>query len=189
MLSLDFLPHGCTGSWNVCIPYPTQFCLMGTSMAISLIPEEFGKETLYLLTFSFFMQMDSRIFCRNQNIIMRKDNKSGRFSVKYLCGLLSPTHYPNNDFSFAGIWKGVVPPKVEIFCWMAIINRLNTRGVLVRRGVLDSSDSNCPICLVEEESVDHLILHCHKHWIIWSKIIKWWGLSWCCPKKFSGLFS
>jgi len=102
MLSLAFLPHGCIGSWNVCLPYPTQFCLIGTSMAISLIPEEFGKETLYLLTFSFFMQMDSRIFCRNQNIIIRKDNKSGRFSVKSLYGLLSPTHYPNNDFSFAG---------------------------------------------------------------------------------------
>ena len=118
-----------------------------------------------------------------------KDNKSGRFSVKSLCGLLSPTHYSTNGFSFAGIWKGVVPPKVEIFCWMAIINKLNTRGVLVRRGVLDSSNSNCPICLVEEESVDHLLLHCHKHWIIWSRIIKWWGLSWCCPKNLSCLFS
>jgi hypothetical protein len=72
---------------------------------------------------------------------------------------------------------------------MTIINRLNTQGVLVRRSVLDRSDSNCPNCLVEEESVHHLILHCHKHWIIWSKIIKWWGLSWCCPKNLSGLFS
>jgi len=72
---------------------------------------------------------------------------------------------------------------------MTIINRLNTRGVLVRRGVLECLNFNCPICLVEEESVDHLILHCHKHWIIWSKIIKWWGLSWCCPKNLSGLFS
>jgi len=118
-----------------------------------------------------------------------KDNNSGRFSVKSLCGLLSPKPCTNNVFSFAGIWKGIVPLKVEIFCWMAIINRINTRCMLVRRGILGSSESNCPICLVEAESVDHILLHCHKHWLIWSKIIKWWGLVWCCPKSFSDLWS
>ena len=87
------------------------------------------------------------------------------------------------------IWKGIVPPKIEIFCWMAIINRINTRCMLVRRGILSSSKSNCPICLVEAESVDHILLQCHKHWLIWSKIIKWWGLVWCCPKSFSDLWS
>jgi hypothetical protein len=45
----------------------------------------------------------------------------------------------NSAFSFAGIWKGIVPPKVEIFCWMAIINRINTQCMLVRRGILGSS--------------------------------------------------
>jgi hypothetical protein len=105
-----------------------------------------------------------------------KDNKSGRFSVKSLCGLLSPEPSTNNGFSFVRIWKGIVPPKVEIFCWIAIINIINTRCMLVQIGILDSSESNCPICLVEEESVDHILLHCHKHRLIWSKIIKWWGL-------------
>nr|XP_034889198.1 uncharacterized protein LOC118029425 [Populus alba] len=118
-----------------------------------------------------------------------KDNNSGRFSVKSLCGLLSPKLSTNNAYSFAGIWKGIVPPKVDIFCWMAIINRLNIRCMLVRRGILGSSESNCPICLVEVESVDHILLHCHKHWLIWSKIIKWWGLVWCCPKSFSDMWS
>nr|XP_034930821.1 uncharacterized protein LOC118061489 [Populus alba] len=140
-------------------------------------------EQLYIVLSKVHLDSES------EDRLIWKDNKSGRFSVKSLCGLLSPTHYSTNGFSFAGIWKGVVPPKVEIFYWMAIINRLNTRGVLVRRGVLDSSHSNCPICQVEEESVDHLLLHCHNHWIIWSKIIKWWGLSWCCPKNLSCLFS
>jgi hypothetical protein len=113
-----------------------------------------------------------------------KDNKTGRFSVKSLCGLLSPKPYTNSGFSFAGIWKGIVPPNVEIFCWIAIINRINTQCMLVRRGILDISESNCPICLAEKDSVDHIMLYCHKHWIIWSKIIKWWGLDWCCSKSF-----
>ena len=72
---------------------------------------------------------------------------------------------------------------------MAIINRINTRCMLVRRGILGSSESNYPICLMEEESIDHILLHCHKHWLIWSKIIKWWVLVWCCPKSFSDMWS
>ena len=34
-----------------------------------------------------------------------------------------------------------------------------------------------------------LIIHCHKHWIVWSKIINWWGLAWCCLKNLAALFS
>jgi len=95
-----------------------------------------------------------------------KDNKTGRFSVKFLSELLSPKPYTKSDFCFAGIWKGIVPPKVEIFCWMAIINRINTWCMLVWRGILGISKSNCPICLAQKESVDHILLHCHKYWII-----------------------
>jgi len=66
---------------------------------------------------------------------------------------------------------------------------MKTSCMLVRRGILGCSESYCPICLVEEESVDHILLHCHKHWLIWSKIIKWWGLVRFCPKSFSNMWS
>ncbi|XP_073266626.1 uncharacterized protein [Populus alba] len=71
------------------------------------------------------LQMDKH----GEDRLIWKDNNFGRFSVKSLCGLLSPKPSTNNAFSFAGIWKGIVPPKVEIFCWMTIINRINTRLV------------------------------------------------------------
>lgn len=114
-------------------------------------------DQLYTILSTVLMDKDG------EDRLIWKDNNSGRFSVKSLCGLLSSKPSTNNAFSFAGIWKGIVPPKVEIFCWMAIINRINTRCMLVRRGILGSSESNCPICLVEAESVDHILLHCHKH--------------------------
>nr|XP_034926763.1 putative disease resistance protein RGA4 [Populus alba] len=44
-----------------------------------------------------------------------KANSTGRFSVKSLCGLLSPNPPMDTSFSFIGIWRGIVPPKVEIF--------------------------------------------------------------------------
>ncbi|XP_073262649.1 uncharacterized protein [Populus alba] len=88
----------------------------------------------------------------DEDRLVWKANSTGRFSVKSLCGMLSP--YPSMDtsFSFTGIWRGIVPPKVEIFCWMAIIKKINTRSMLVRKGILDISAAACPICFIEEES-------------------------------------
>ena len=118
-----------------------------------------------------------------------KANSSGRFSIKSLCGLLSPNLPMDTSFSFSGIWRGIVPHKIEVFYWMAIINNINTRSMLVNRGILDIFDATRPICLAEEESIDHILLYCHNHWIIWSKIINWWSLVWCCPKNLATLFS
>lgn len=131
------------------------------------------------------MQLDKEA----EDRLVWKANNTGRYSVKSLCGLLSPSSPLNTVFSFKGIWRGLVPPKVEVFCWMAIINKINTRSMLVKRGILDISAAICPICLAEEEMVDHLFIHCYKHWLIWSKIINWWGLAWCCPRNLANLFS
>jgi hypothetical protein len=43
-----------------------------------------------------------------------KANSTSRFSVKSPCGLLSPKPPINTSFSFTGIWRGIVPPKVEV---------------------------------------------------------------------------
>jgi hypothetical protein len=64
-------------------------------------------------------------------------NSIREFSVKSLCWLLNSSLRINNNISFNGLWKGLVPPKVEVFCWLAILNRLNTRGMLSKRGIID----------------------------------------------------
>ena len=86
-----------------------------------------------------------------------KANSTGRFSVKSPCGLLSHKPPIDTSFSFTEIWRGIVPLKVEVFCWMAIIKKINTRSMLVRRCRLDISAAACPICLDEEELVDHTL--------------------------------
>jgi len=78
---------------------------------------------------------------------------------------------------------------MEISFWMVILNKINTRGVLVRRGILGINDAMCPLCMSTfVELVDHLTIHCHYRWSIWLKLIEWWGLSWCCPGNLSDLF-
>jgi len=41
-------------------------------------------------------------------------------TLSSLCGLLSPTCRSSNFISFKCVWKGIVPPKMEVFCRLAI---------------------------------------------------------------------
>ena len=47
-----------------------------------------------------------------------------------------PSSNSNNLLSFRGLWKGLVPPKIEVFCWMAILDKINMRKGLARRGII-----------------------------------------------------
>jgi hypothetical protein len=71
---------------------------------------------------------------------------------------------------------------------MAIFGKINTRGVLVCRGILDARDASCPFCLVLEESVDHVLIHCPNTLHIWARFIDWWSISWSCPGNLSDMF-
>ena len=72
-----------------------------------------------------------------ENKLIWKNNTTDRFLVKSFWGLLSSNPSIDTIFIFAGIWRGIVPFKVEIFCWIAIINKINIRNMLVKRGILD----------------------------------------------------
>ena len=85
------------------------------------------------------------------------------YTLSSPCGLLSPTCRSSNFISFKGIWKGIVPPRMEVFCWLAIVGRINTRGVLVRRGIIGVEEGSCPVSSLETASVEHLVIHCQNH--------------------------
>jgi len=46
---------------------------------------------------------------------------------------------------------------------MVVPGEVNTRGVLVRWGILEARDAHYPLYLALEESMDHLLIHCHNH--------------------------
>ena len=51
-----------------------------------------------------------------------------------------------------------MPPKVALFAWEASWGKILTMEQLQRRGY--SLANRCFLCLSEEETVDHLSLHC-----------------------------
>lgn len=86
------------------------------------------------------------------------------------------------------IWKNICLPKVELIVWMPIQNCISAKSVLVRRGILDNSHNICPLCNIEEESLDHLLLLCNVARKVWDEIFVWWQMTWNCQTTFKGLF-
>lgn len=71
---------------------------------------------------------------------------------------------------------------------MAVQERVLTRSVLVRRGILNEEYNFCPLCNNEEETPNHLLVLCDSARRVWNEIMKWWSIVWVCPATLKGLF-
>ena len=56
-------------------------------------------------------------------------------------------------------------PKIKIFLWQICHNALPVRGTSLRRGC--RVDSQCPICLGDIETIDHLFRQCPSTYSVW----------------------
>jgi hypothetical protein len=75
----------------------------------------------------------------------------------------------SNPGNGEGIWKVVwqlkIPTAVKIFLWRACHNLLPTKANLMQRGVVE--ELMCPICLREEESIEHIVWACSSAVDVW----------------------
>ncbi|KAK8534667.1 hypothetical protein V6N12_057311 [Hibiscus sabdariffa] len=81
------------------------------------------------------------------------------------------------------VWHGVAPPKVEIFLWFFVRQRISVRVELAARGLILSliNDVSCPLCGQAPESVVHLLFSCNVAWKVWMRCAAFWGLSLTFP--------
>ncbi|XP_009779248.1 uncharacterized protein LOC107791302 [Nicotiana tabacum] len=66
-------------------------------------------------------------------------------------------------------------PKWTFILYMAILGKMNTRDRLARWGV--TNELLCPMCKVEEESLEHMFFKCSFTAAIWSKVLQWMGIT------------
>ncbi|KAK9000846.1 hypothetical protein V6N11_081330 [Hibiscus sabdariffa] len=95
----------------------------------------------------------------------------GRFSVKslvnkVLVGSLS------GGVRESVVWRGVAPPKVEMFVWLVIRQRIPVKTELAIRGVSVTSNTLCPLCGLVPESVVHLLFN-YSIWHFFPYAILW----------------
>ena len=109
------------------------------------------KELLSILANTFFYRdsKDSRIW---------KPSTYWEFSTKAFYLSLERTHSHRATSSL--VWLGLAPPRVDAFCWLAVVGKGSTVDNL-RRGLTSNNNSNtCVMCSKEEEFVDNLFLQC-----------------------------
>ncbi|XP_029148758.1 uncharacterized protein [Arachis hypogaea] len=69
------------------------------------------------------------------------------------------------NYSFTNsIWKGLVPPRVELFIWFVLIDRVNTKDRLCRFGIIGHDNNMCALCSKDAKNVYHLFLGCEFTW-------------------------
>ncbi|KAK1421261.1 hypothetical protein QVD17_23454 [Tagetes erecta] len=65
----------------------------------------------------------------------------------------------------------LVPSKVNIFVWRALINGIQTKEALHHRNIVPNP--MCPSCGTNNESPDHVLLNCERALKVWHAVFKW----------------
>ena len=117
-------------------------------------------------------------------------DSSHSFSSKSAFNKLRETINMNVFSPFKMIWKSIIPHKVKVFAWLVALGRIDTCDVLQKkRPYCVLYPSWCVLCKREEETIDHLFIHCNFSSRIWWKVLKVFGLSWVVPGSCYGLLS
>lgn len=74
-----------------------------------------------------------------------------------------------------------------MMAWQAVLERLSKMDRLKKIGVLQNQTYKCVFCNMEEESNNHIFLHCNFVWSVWGEHLKWFGLSLAIPKDLKSM--
>ncbi|GKV11209.1 hypothetical protein SLEP1_g22480 [Rubroshorea leprosula] len=117
-----------------------------------------------------------------------KYDAEGRYVVKTAYEFLDPEECLLERHLCKLIWCKLVPSKVGFFGWRLCLDRLPTRWNLRQRGVVLQGDGLvCGLCKEGVEDVNHLFCTCKSAWLVWVKVIKWWGLEVVMPDTVRGV--
>ncbi|XP_057763530.1 uncharacterized protein LOC130983559 [Arachis stenosperma] len=120
---------------------------------------------------------------REDRVVWKYDRR-GIFTTNSFVQVMQEELIPEEVTSYSftrTIWKGLVPPRVELFVWFVLIGRVNTKDRLSRLGIISQDDITCVLCNNEVEDVRHLFLGCVFAWQVWSAWILAFGRRWTYP--------
>ena len=88
---------------------------------------------------------------------------------------------------WAKVWTPGLIPKINIFFWLIMQDKILTLDNLINRGqyILNW----CILCKDNLESIDHMFIHCPYSLEVWDLITKDWKVSWCKPATILDFYS
>ena len=105
--------------------------------------------------------LDSRIWVRDP---------LGFTCKSFFVSLLSVESLPRlQPFKF--IWKCSIPYRVKVFAWLVVHDKVNTCDLVQRWNPnMALSPSWCVLCWKQNETIDHLLMHCEITTKLWNQL-------------------
>ena len=104
-------------------------------------------------------------------------SRKGKFEVRSFYNILiSNVSFP---FLWKSIWHTKAPPMVAFFVWSAALVKILTLDNLRKKIMV--LINWCGMCKKDEESIDHLLLHCECAQFLWNAFFTRFGLAWAMP--------
>ena len=90
-----------------------------------------------------------------------------------------------SNFPWKGVWKAKIPRRVSFFVWTAVHGQILTLdNLMLKRRILVN---RCYMCHRNEETVDHLLLHCPVAHSLWLYMFQIFGIQWVMPGSMESL--
>ncbi|XP_071688100.1 uncharacterized protein [Rutidosis leptorrhynchoides] len=99
---------------------------------------------------------------------------SGIFTTYSLSKLINSLKYGIHSKSLSPSRNKFVPQKIFIFSWRVIQQKIPVRYELDKKGI-DLHTILCPLCDQHIETIEHVLVNCHKANSIWSQLLVWWN--------------
>ena len=110
--------------------------------------------------------------------LLLKDSITDGFSIRHMYRKLMIS--PPLDFPSSSIWNPIVPPKLGFFVWEASWSKVLTLDQLKRRGI--PLVNRCFLCEENEETIDHLLIHCSRAKMLWDLLLAITEANWVFPR-------
>ncbi|RVW34126.1 hypothetical protein CK203_084378 [Vitis vinifera] len=83
------------------------------------------------------------------------------------------------------VWGSYAPLRTRFFAWEAVWGKISTIDMLMRRGW--SMANRCNLCKENEETVNHILIHCDKTRDLWNLLFSSFGVVWVLPDSVRNL--
>ena len=120
-----------------------------------------------------------KVVANREDKLVLKGGTPNVYSVKLLYEVLNRTEAKTTPFPTLSVWNNMVPLKVGFFAWEASWGKVLTLDQLKKRG--RSLANRCYLCEEEEETLNHLLVHCSKVKMLWELILAIVGFGWIFP--------
>lgn len=88
------------------------------------------------------------------------------------------------DKIYHKLWSSRAPSNVLCLAWKVLLNRVQSKENLKRRGIIQGThQANCSFCLLYEESTSHLFFTCCHSYKIWCYVFRWLDIAMVTPEE------